>query len=73
MQCGSNVNTTMWDPIQIFTHHSHYKYAVVILNSPLYWKDDILLQIWKNGMFLCLKIKKQKIYRLNIYDDIFRI
>lgn len=49
MQCGSNVNTTMWDPVQIFTHHSHYKYAVVILNSPLYWKDDILLQIWKNA------------------------
>lgn len=67
MQCGSNVNITMWDPVQIFTHHSHYKYAVVILNSPLYWKDDILLQIWKNGMSLCLKIKKNKKYKDCIY------
>ncbi|KOX78326.1 Thiamin pyrophosphokinase 1 [Melipona quadrifasciata] len=47
MQCEPQLETTVWDPFQIFNYHTHHKYAVVILNSPLYWKDDILLQIWK--------------------------
>lgn len=55
MQCEPNLDTTVWDPLQIFNYHMHHKYAVVILNSPLYWKDDILLQIWKKGMFLLFK------------------
>ncbi|KAK9298331.1 hypothetical protein QLX08_008332 [Tetragonisca angustula] len=49
MQCEPNSDTTVWDPFQIFNYHTHHKYAVVILNSPLYWKDDILLQIWKRA------------------------
>lgn len=53
MHCDSNF-TTVWDPLQIF-NYTHYKYAVVILNSPLYWKDNTLLQIWKRGMFSVLK------------------
>ncbi|XP_033311747.1 uncharacterized protein LOC117211692 isoform X1 [Bombus bifarius] len=48
MHCDSNF-TTVWDPLQIFNYHTHYKYAVVILNSPLYWKDNTLLQIWKRA------------------------
>lgn len=58
MQCEPNSDTTVWDPFQIFNYHTHHKYAVVILNSPLYWKDDILLQIWKRGMFFVFKKKK---------------
>lgn len=51
MQRDPDSSRTVWDPLQIFNCNAHYKYAVVILNSPLYWKDDILLQIWKKGMF----------------------
>ncbi|CAK9829594.1 Thiamin pyrophosphokinase 1 [Anthophora retusa] len=49
MQRDGDLNRTIWDPLQIFNCDKHYKYAVVILNSPLNWKNDSLLQIWKKA------------------------
>nr|XP_012148081.1 PREDICTED: thiamin pyrophosphokinase 1 isoform X2 [Megachile rotundata] len=49
MQHDSDCNKTVWDPMQIFQCPKHYKYAVIILNRPLYWKHDTILRIWENA------------------------
>lgn len=54
MEPEVNLNKTVWDPLQIFRYSSHHKYAVVILNSSLFWKHDVLLRIWENGMLFML-------------------
>ncbi|XP_015602990.1 thiamin pyrophosphokinase 1 isoform X2 [Cephus cinctus] len=40
---------TTWDPSNIFHCSADHKYAVVILNRPIRWKQELLLQIWKNA------------------------
>ncbi|XP_076246261.1 thiamine pyrophosphokinase 1-like isoform X2 [Calliopsis andreniformis] len=49
MQQEPDLNKIVWDPLQIFRYSIDYKYAVVILNSPLNWKHDTLLRIWQNA------------------------
>ncbi|XP_076623069.1 thiamine pyrophosphokinase 1-like [Colletes latitarsis] len=49
MQPDTDSNKTVWDPIKIFNPSTHYEYAVVILNRPLLWKRDILLNIWEKA------------------------
>nr|XP_034185523.1 uncharacterized protein LOC117606756 isoform X2 [Osmia lignaria] len=49
MQHDSDSNRTVWNPSQIFKCPTHYKYAVVILNRPLYWKHDSVLRIWEKA------------------------
>lgn len=49
MQHDSDFNKTIWDPLQIFRYSKQYKYAVIILNRPLYWKNDSVLRIWENA------------------------
>ncbi|CAL7935728.1 unnamed protein product [Xylocopa violacea] len=49
MQSDPDLCKTVWDPLRIFDYYASYKYAVVILNSPLNWKDDMLLHIWKKS------------------------
>ncbi|XP_043261978.1 thiamin pyrophosphokinase 1-like [Colletes gigas] len=49
MEPDADPNETVWDPIKIFNPSTHYEYAVVILNRPLSWNRDILLNIWENA------------------------
>ncbi|OAD51950.1 Thiamin pyrophosphokinase 1 [Eufriesea mexicana] len=79
MQCDPSLNKTVWDPLQIFNCCIQYKYAVVILNSPLDWKNNSLLQIWKKaevkvtvdgGTFRWIQyLKKQGIDLLNEHNN----
>ncbi|XP_020287888.1 thiamin pyrophosphokinase 1 isoform X2 [Pseudomyrmex gracilis] len=46
---SSQRNETSWDPINVFHHGTQCKYAIVVLNCPIYWKHSVLLQLWQNA------------------------
>ncbi|XP_012289048.1 thiamin pyrophosphokinase 1 [Orussus abietinus] len=40
---------SIWEPINIFQCSTNYKFAVVVLNRSIYWKSDVLLDLWKKA------------------------
>ncbi|XP_078046411.1 thiamine pyrophosphokinase 1 [Augochlora pura] len=49
MQSNANLSISNWNPLQLFQSCLQHKYAIVILNRPLLWNSNILLQIWENA------------------------
>lgn len=39
---------TIWNPLNLF-HPSNYKYAIVVLNQPIYWKHDLIYHLWEKA------------------------
>lgn len=51
MQSENALNEIIWDPIKIFECPLDYNFALIILNSPILLKHDILLSMWDKGKF----------------------
>ncbi|XP_071650716.1 thiamine pyrophosphokinase 1 [Temnothorax longispinosus] len=40
---------TTWSPLDAFQDGAHCEYAVIVLNRPIYWRHDVLLQFWRKA------------------------
>nr|XP_050869975.1 thiamin pyrophosphokinase 1-like [Vespula vulgaris] len=49
MQHELEIEKNVWDPLNIFHITGDYKYAVIILNSPICLKHNLMLQLWEKA------------------------
>lgn len=49
MQHKVEIEKNVWDPLNVFHVTSDYKYAVIILNSPIRLKKNLMFQLWENA------------------------